>query len=162
MDQSFKLCHAKEEIKQLNIEIQQLTTYMHDKNAYLRLKESSVVMSNPPLAHQIAIHCLERGCFNVHHTNILHKIYLLKGFTGTRELGTCLEETIPAIHEEPPSLPMAADGPPPPVHNVMLGFDGEEELEDEQAGEDEDIIVLGAYYSVLDMSSDGPLRDNED
>jgi len=54
---------------------------------------------------------------------------------------------------------MAADGPPPPVHNDMLSFDGEEELEDEQAGEDWDIIVLGAYYNVLDMTSDGPLRE---
>ena len=44
----------------------------------------------------------------------------------------------------------------------MLCFDDEEELEEEQAGEDEDIVVLGAYYSVLNMSSDGPLRDEED
>ena len=57
---------------------------------------------------------------------------------------------------------MAPDGPLPLVHSEMLVFDGEEELEDEQAGEDEDILVLGAYYSVLDMSSDGPLRGEED
>ena len=57
---------------------------------------------------------------------------------------------------------MAPDGPPPLVHSEMLVFDGEEELEDEQVGEDEDILVLGAYYSVLDMSSDGPLRGEED
>ena len=41
-------------------------------------------------------------------------------------------------------------------------FDDEEELEDEQVGEDEDNVVLDAYYSVLDLLSDNPLRRNED
>ena len=43
-----------------------------------------------------------------------------------------------------------------------LMFDDEEELEDEQVGEDEDNVVLDAYYSVLDLLSDNPLRRNED
>jgi len=34
--------------------------------------------------------------------------------------------------------------------------DLEEELDEEQAGEDEEIEVLGACFSVLDMSGDGP------
>ena len=162
MDQSFKIRRAKEEIKRLNIEIRRFATYMRDEDTYLRLKESSIKLSNPPLANQIVIHRMERGRFNVHHTDILRKIYLLKGFTGTRELGTHLEETTPTIPEELPLPPTAPDGPLPLVHSEMLIFDGEEELEDEQAGEDEDILVLGAYYSVLDMSSDGPLRGEED
>jgi hypothetical protein len=116
IDQSFKLRRAKEEIKRLNIEIRRFATYMRDEDAYLRLKESSIVVSNPALANQIAIHRMERGRFNVHHTDILRKIYLLKGFTGTRELGTHLEANIP----EEPQPPTASDRPQPlvPVHSV--------------------------------------------
>ena len=81
--------------------------------------------------------------FNVHHTDILCKIYLLKGFTGNQELGTHHEMTnIPEDPQLPP--PVASDVREPLVHIDML--DNEEELEDEQAGEDEDILVLGAYY----------------
>lgn len=63
--------------------------------------------------------------------------------------------------ERQPLPPTATDVPQPLVHSDMLGFDDEGELEEEQAGEDEDMVVLGAYYSVLDMSSDGPLRDKD-
>jgi hypothetical protein len=70
---------------------------------------------------------------------------------------------IPNIPEElPPPPPTTYDAPLPMVHGDMLGFNGKEELEDEQVGEDKDMLVLGAYYSVLDMSSDGPLRGEED
>ena len=84
----------------------------------------------------------------------------MKGFTGTRELGTHLE--VANIPEELQPLAPPPTASEPPVHSdTPVDLDGEEELEDEQAGEDEDMIVLGAYYSVLDMSSDGPMRDNE-
>ena len=162
IDQAFKLRRAKEEINRLNIEIRRFATYLRDEDAYLRLKESTITLSNPTLANQIAIHRMERGRFNVYHTDILSKIYLLKGFTGTQDLGTHLEETnVSGEPQSPP--PTASDVPQPPVHSDsdLLGFDDEEELEDEQAGEDEDINVLGAYYSVLDMSSDGPLSIEE-
>jgi hypothetical protein len=160
MDQAFKLQRAKEEIKRLDIEIRRFATYMRDEDAYLRLKESSIALSNPALANQVEIHRMERGRYNVHHTDNLRKIYLLKGFTGTRELGIHFE--VADIPEEPQPPPTAPDVPQPPVYSSdMLGFDDEEELEEEQAGEDEDIVVLGAYYSVLDMSSDGPLIDEE-
>lgn len=83
MDQAFKLHRAKEEIKRLDIEIRRFATYMRDEDAYLRLKESSIASSNPALANQVEIHRMERGRYNVHHTDNLRKIYLLKGFTGT-------------------------------------------------------------------------------
>ena len=105
MDQAFKLHRAKEEIKQLDIEIRRFATYMRDEDAYLRLKESSIASSNPALANQVEIHRIERGRYNVHHTDNLRKIYLLRGFTGTRELGTHFE--VADIPEEPP--------PPPPT-----------------------------------------------
>lgn len=161
MDQAFKLRRAKEEIKRLNIEIRRFATYMRDEDAYLRMKETAVRLFNPALANQVAIHRMERGRFNVHHTDILRQIYLLKGFTGTRELGTHHESTnIPEDLKLPP--PIATDVPQLPVHVEMLRYDNEEELEDDQIGEDEEIAVLGAYYSVLDMSSDNPLIGDED
>jgi hypothetical protein len=156
-DQAFKLRRAKEEIKRLNIEIRRFATYMRDEDTYLRMKEDDVRQFNPALANQVTIHRMERGRFNVHHTDILRQIYLLKGFTGIRELGTHLESTnIPEEPQLPP--PVASDVPQPLVHID----DGEEVLEDEQVEEDEEIVVLGAYYSVLDMSSDNILRGKED
>jgi hypothetical protein len=153
MDQAFKLRRAKEEIKRLDIEIRRFATYMHDEDAYLRTKERDIRLFNPALANQVTIHRLERGRFNVHHTDIIRKIYLLKGFTGTRELGTHLESTnIPEEPQLPP--PIAIDVPLPLVHIDLSRLDDEEELEDEQVGEDEEIVALGAYYSVIDMSSD--------
>lgn len=157
MDNFFKLRRAKEEIKRLDIEIRRFATYMRDEDSYLRLKESTIKLYNPALANQVAIHRMERGRYNVHHTDILSKIYCLKGFTGSRELGTHLD--VPNIPKEPQLPPPNVSAVPLPfVPSDMLGFDNEEELEDEQVGEDEDNVVLGAYYSVLDMSFDGPPR----
>ena len=78
MDQAFKLRRAKEEITRLNIEIRRFATYMRDEDAYLRLKESSIALSNPALANQVTIYRMERGRFNIHHTDILRTIYLLQ------------------------------------------------------------------------------------
>ena len=82
MDHYFKICHAKEEISRLNIEIRRFATYLRDEDRYLRTCETQVQEFNPQLAHQVALHRMERGRFNAHHLHRLTQISQLLGFTG--------------------------------------------------------------------------------
>ncbi|KAG2111904.1 uncharacterized protein F5147DRAFT_744601 [Suillus discolor] len=56
MDTHFKMCHAREEIQCLNIEIRQLATYLHDESRYLIECEMQLQTLHPGLAHQVALH----------------------------------------------------------------------------------------------------------
>jgi hypothetical protein len=155
IDKAFKLERAEEEIARLNIEVPCLATYIHDEDVFLRGKEAELLPSHPALALQLSLHRMERGRFNAHHLKILGKIYLLDGYTGPIGFGTRVAE-VPDETGEPqtPALPRTGTTP---SHEVDL----EDELDEEQAGEDEEIEVLSACFSVLDMSGDGP-RSQED
>jgi hypothetical protein len=133
----------------LNIEVPRLTTYIRDEDAYLREKEVELMLSNPALAHQVRIHRMERGRFNAHHLKILEKIHLLAGYTGPIEFGTHIAE-IPNMQkvDQVLALSQATAGAIPCLEDL------EEDLEEEQAGEDEDVVVLGAFFNVLDVSFD--------
>ncbi|KAK0496146.1 hypothetical protein EDD18DRAFT_1309780 [Armillaria luteobubalina] len=52
MDTYFKICHAKEEIRRLNIEIRRVITYMHTEDIYLQHHEKALVTTSPTLALQ--------------------------------------------------------------------------------------------------------------
>jgi hypothetical protein len=88
---------------------------------------------------------MECGHFNAHHLKVLGKIYLLASYTGPIRCSTCLpqasttteESDTPEEHQSPP-LPPATGAIP--SHEEDL----EEELEEEQAGENEEIEVLDA------------------
>ncbi|KAK0493708.1 hypothetical protein EDD18DRAFT_1310535 [Armillaria luteobubalina] len=54
MDTYFKICRAKEEIKHLNIEIQQVITYMHIEDVHLHQREAAIADMDAALALQIA------------------------------------------------------------------------------------------------------------
>lgn len=155
IDQAFKLERAEEEIARLNIEIPRLATYIRDEDIYLRAKEADLSPSQPALAHQVSIHRMERGRFNAYHLKVLEKIYLLAGYTGPIGFGTRVAEA-PAT-EEPLDLTFSPDTGVTPSHEEEL----EEELNEEQAGEDEEVEVLGAFFSVLDMSFDGQRSQEE-
>jgi hypothetical protein len=153
IDQAFKLERAEEEVARLNIEVARLATYIRDEDSFLRAKETEVSTSHPALAHQIGIHRMERGRFNAHHLKVLGKIYLLVGYTGHIGFGTRAAEALTTQKE--PQDPAPPPAPPPatganPIHEEDL----EQELDEEQAGEDEEV---GAFYSVLNMSFDAPL-----
>jgi hypothetical protein len=155
IDQAFKLERAEEEIARLNIKIPRLATYIRDEDIYLRAKEADLSPSQPALAHQVSIHRMERGRFNAYHLKVLEKIYLLAGYTGPIGFGTRVAEA-PAT-EEPLDLTFSPDTGVTPSHEEEL----EEELNEEQAGEDEEVEVLGAFFSVLDMSFDGQRSQEE-
>ena len=151
IDQAFKLECAGEELARLNIEIRRLATYIQDEDACLWAKEIELSHSHPALAHQVAIHRMERARFNAHHLNVLGKIYSLPGYTGAVSFGTRVAEApatdAPDDYQEP-VLPPAA------VSTPCHAEDFEEELDEEQAGEDEEVAVFGAVFTVLDMSID--------
>ncbi|KIM59696.1 hypothetical protein SCLCIDRAFT_27102 [Scleroderma citrinum Foug A] len=53
LDMYFKMCHAQEEIIQLNVEIHRFVTYLQDEDQYLHACEEQLLTSHPVLAHQI-------------------------------------------------------------------------------------------------------------
>ena len=147
IDKAFKLERAEEEVARLNIEVRRLATYIRDEDICLRAKERELSDSLPALAHQVALHRMERARFNAHHFKVLGKIYLLPGYTGSVGFGTRVPED-----------PITSEGlifpPLPPDAAPSNEEDLEEELEEEQAGEDEDVAVLDAVFSVLNISID--------
>ena len=149
IDRAFKLERAEEEITRLNIEVPRLATYIRDEDAYLRVKEVDIALSNPALAHQVGIHRMDRGRFNALHLRVLENIHHLPGYTGPIELGTHIAEN-PTMQEvaQAPVFSQATTGAIPSLEDL------EEDLEEEQAGEDEDVVVLGALFNVLDLSFD--------
>jgi len=156
VDQAFKLERAEEEVARLNIEVPRLATYIRDEDIYLRVKEAELSLSHPALAHQISLHRMERGRFNAHHLKVLGKIHFLPSYTGPIGFGTRAAEA-PATQEEPQDPALSPATGATPIHEEDL----EEELDEEQAGEDEEVLVLGAFFSVLDMSFDTPRSQEE-
>jgi hypothetical protein len=152
--QWYKYLRAGEEIMRLNVEIRRFQTYLHDEDVFLRSKETQVMLINLPLAHQIWRHRMERARFNRHHQRILEKICRLPGFSGNPLLGT----HIPHISESEPSpipLPPLSPETVPLDEAYNKGHEeAEKDLEEEQAGEDEDAAALDAYYLVLDVFID--------
>lgn len=151
IDQAFKLERAQEEVTRLNIEIPRLATYIRDEDICLWAKEIELSATRPSLAHQVGIHQMERARFNAHHLNVLGKIYNLAGYTGPVGFGThTIEAPAPQEDLQDPALPPVTG--PTPIHEEDL----EEELDEEQAGEDEEVEVLGLVFSVLNISFDVP------
>jgi len=104
---------------------------------------------------------MERGRFNAHHLKILGKIYLLAGYTGPIGFGTCVAEASTTTEEPDTTEEPQTPALPPTGTNPSHEEDLEEELDEEQAGEDEEIEVLGAFFSVFDMSVDVPRSQEE-
>lgn len=181
MDQHFKLLRAEEEIQRLNIEIPRVITYIGDKAAFFKTKEEEMRSRNPALAHQIEIHCQERGRFNKVHAKCFLALSRLCGFTGSIQ---------PGKHANPPTtnLPSLADATTPapiltptipvePISQLSLSAasgehraenafscpeedkdDDNEEDEDEDGDDDradnDDSKCLEARISLLELSQD--------
>ncbi|KAJ6586510.1 hypothetical protein DFH09DRAFT_1245702 [Mycena vulgaris] len=141
MDQHYKLLRAEEEIVRLNVEIHRLVTYMRDEEAFLsheeeRLREEGRVA----LAHQVALHRMERGRFTALHMERLVKLSKEPGFTANLQPGTsvCRERHTPVVrdrdqemHAPPPPPPP----PPPPEDEAPLEDDEENGDSDDDEGE---------------------------
>jgi len=152
MDGYFKLLHAEEEIQCLNVEIPRFATFIRDENNYLHTIEQQIHTSHPALAFQICMKRTETSRYDTLHMTTLNKITTLNGFTGGSLFGTHIPDAPLPVGEIP-----VTQQQPQPITETPAGdeeIDREEDLEEEQAGEDRDITVLGAYYSVLEFSYD--------
>ena len=148
MDNYFKLLRAQEEISRLNIETSRLATFMRDEDTYLRSAESILQATDAALAYQIQIHRMESSRFIQHHMGILNKIVLLKGYSGGQLLGIHADEAIDPSPALQPAAILVKE------LSVVDEIDSQLDLEEEQAGEDEEEIVIGAFHQVLQMSYD--------
>ena len=159
MDSYFKVLRAAEEIQRLNVEIPRLTTFMRDEEAYLFAKEMELTSTDAVLAHQVRIFRIQRGRFIGHHTAILNQLVALPGFTGGSFFG--VRATNETVSVETPTTPMQVPNTLPiqPLSDSIEGENGmideEDDLAAEQAGEDQDEHLVGAFYTVLEMSDDG-------
>jgi hypothetical protein len=151
MDSYFKLLRAEEEIQRLNLEIPRFATFIRDEDHYLHTMEQ-VHTSQPALAFQIRMKRLDTGRYATLHMKILNQITCLKGFTGGSLYGTSISDVSLPVEV----APVTQQQQPLPTDGMVVNeeIDREQDLEEEQAGEDRDEAVLGAYYSVLEFSYD--------
>ena len=147
MDGYFKLLRAEEEITRLNVEIPRFATFMRDENTFLSNFEDNVQATHPALAHQIGLHRMEGSRYIMHHMKILNQIIALKGYSGGPLLGTHVPDVEATVVPVSPVTSL-------PEINLPGGADREEDLEEEEAGYEEEREAMGAYYSVINMSID--------
>lgn len=152
MDGYFKLLRAEEEITRLNIEIRRLLTFMRDEDTFLSANEKEVGLTDPALAYQIHVERNDINRFTTRHMKNLNHILQLPGFTGSMSFG---------IHITEPSLRLSSPTPPPITNDPVITMveddqaDLEADLEEEQAGEDEEQEVMAAYSTILEFTFDG-------
>lgn len=149
MDAYFKLQRAKEEIYRLNIEIRRVITYIRDEDIFLRSQEVLVHATDPLLAHQIGLFRRERGRFNGEHVRRFAETAKLHGFTGSLIPGTSISTAAP--HDSSSPLQEA-----PNSHNLTIPPLAKDlqDLDDEEAGDEEEVAVCTDLYNILQLSGD--------
>ncbi|KAJ7818940.1 hypothetical protein B0H13DRAFT_2378621 [Mycena leptocephala] len=118
MDQHFKLLCADEEIARLNLEIPRLVTHMVDEEAFLihhdrRLRDSS----QAALAHQVALHRMQRGRFNSLHMERLVKLSKEPGFTASLSPGVSVNKERRILAASTPDSDVEMRDIEPPQHD---------------------------------------------
>ena len=101
---------------------------------------------NLQLAHQIALHCMEHGRFNLHHIHRLNNISKLRGFSSTIAPG---ESTNVSVGASASTLNIKA----PDTPDAMV-IDTQEQLEVEEDKEDAVEEISQVMYEVLHVSND--------
>ncbi|KAF7979794.1 hypothetical protein HWV62_40842 [Athelia sp. TMB] len=156
IDQYFKLLRAPEEITRCNNEIRRIVTHLRDEEAYLKYHEERIRLSDPILAHQIAIHRLVRGRFNNHHRRRLAAIGRLEGFSGSLEPGIALDTGLgsPASWR-PPAPSTTVSDTPITIDNAIPALTAEElELEREAEDDEEEVEEQEDEADLLNILAD--------
>jgi hypothetical protein len=150
MDGYFKLLRAEEEITRLNVEIPRFITFMHDEDAHLGSKSNEVGLTDPGLAYQINLQRNSISRYTPGHIKTLNEVGQLPGFSGSLSCGVHI--LVPFT----PVLPLLSLPPIPSEESTFADdqVDGEVDLEEEQAGEDEEQVVMGAFCSILEFAYD--------
>jgi hypothetical protein len=112
----YKLCRAREELVQLNVEIPRLRTSIHDETLHTNKVISDLSLTNPALCSELHRRWKIRSSVNMRHLSRLDKIERSVGFTGKQGLiGVRLGMTPTSpIHPPSPILPAPASGN---IHN---------------------------------------------
>ncbi|KAJ7019748.1 hypothetical protein C8F04DRAFT_1214270 [Mycena alexandri] len=140
MDQHFKLLRADEEIARLNLEIPRL-------DAFLIYQERRLAREgNPALAHQVAVHRMERGRFNALHMERLVKLSKEPGFTASLIPGVSLNKERRVPEEEDIEMPDIA-AVVPPHEEPEADIDDDADLDAE--------LLVDSFERILVMSDDG-------
>lgn len=157
MDQHYKLKRAAEEIVRLNIEIKRLVTYMRDEEEFLTQKEEEIQLTNPPLAHQVAIYRRERSRFTALHIKRLTALTELRGFSGSLDPGTRLQP--PSVDGDTEMVDEAA-GQDTPVDDcemdadVTMDGEGDSDGDDDDDQLEEEQALSLMLDTILDLSED--------
>ncbi|KAG1889612.1 uncharacterized protein F5891DRAFT_1131821 [Suillus fuscotomentosus] len=158
MDLYFKMCQAREEIQQLNVEVRRLVTYIQDKEKYLRACEGQLKAVSPTLAHQVAIHRNVRGRFNSRHLKWVHEISTLPGFTRTISPGisthTGLGESSSAPNAQIPSQLLVEHLPFDNIRRPAVAPDTPDELDEEEQEEEVEEEASRSLQDVLRVADD--------
>ncbi|KAI6124642.1 hypothetical protein EV401DRAFT_2068853 [Pisolithus croceorrhizus] len=160
MDQYFRVCHAEEEIKRLNVEVRRIITYLCDEDRYLKACIAQLQVSHPPLAYQAQLHHNVRARFTNHHLRLLTEIANLCGFTGTTVAGKSTKMEPGDSAGEPatiiPSAISIATTPtfPPAVPDSGDNSSNQDELDtdEDEYGDDCNTLTL---QEIIRISSDG-------
>ena len=157
-DLHFKMCHAKEEIQHLNIEICWLVTYIHDEERYLHECENQLKTLHPGLAHQV-MQGNVRGRFTLRHLKCLGDIAALPGFSGTLTVGKSIQKAQgESVSNAVICLPtcMSRDSPMDAIDSSRSvdAANTQNDLEDEQDAEDLAEAVLHVFDDVLHITED--------
>ncbi|KAI6038118.1 hypothetical protein EDC04DRAFT_2868505 [Pisolithus marmoratus] len=83
MDQYFRVCHAEEEIKHLNVKICHFIMYLHDEDCYMKACITELQANHPPLSYQVQLYHNIQAKFTNHDLHLITEIACLPGFTGT-------------------------------------------------------------------------------
>ncbi|KAI6167271.1 hypothetical protein EDD17DRAFT_1773707 [Pisolithus thermaeus] len=151
MDQYFRVCHAEEEIKRLNVEVRRIITYLCDEDRYLKACIAQLQVSHPPLAYQAQLHHNVRARFTNHHLRLLTEIANLWKSTKM-EPGDSAGEPATII----PSAISIATTPtfPPAVPDSGDNSSNQDELDtdEDEYGDDCNTLTL---QEIIRISSDG-------
>ncbi|KAG8751007.1 hypothetical protein FRC11_009800 [Ceratobasidium sp. 423] len=148
VDVRHHLQQAEEEIEQLNVEVHQVLTMIHDERRDLPLLAAHISRSDKGLGWAANYYVSQRLKVNVSVEQPLKKLVSQRAFTGTRDIGVHIEDDI----ESPPlqgdfPVPCDSDNLEPEEPNETLDMAGELDV-----GEvDEEAISeqLGQWHLAL-------------
>ncbi|KAG1898800.1 uncharacterized protein F5891DRAFT_1129380 [Suillus fuscotomentosus] len=140
MDLYFKMCHVREGIEHLNVEIRRVATYLQDERHYLEECKILLHTLHSGLAHQVQILRNTCGRFLDYHCQWLRDIAGLPGFSRTLLPGQALhnspgESTSSPSVQVPHKLCLAAVDESLALGTLSGDEDGLEDLEEEEDDE---------------------------
>ncbi|KAJ7785440.1 hypothetical protein B0H14DRAFT_3095663 [Mycena olivaceomarginata] len=177
MDRYFKTLRVREEIKRLNIEIQQVVTWIQDEDRFLRRMEANLqdatgktedeMETDIQMAVQVRLYRARRARFDAAHMRHFWKLAAEPGFTGSLKCGVELaragqtdemdgsaEETGAVMELDPGTV--AADAQEVAMDARRCGA---EMAEDDEGDDARDEAMSGLLYRISMLATDDMPQD---